>query len=353
MGKTAKKPELAVFNVVLCLLVIFIHVSSTTVTALQKDSWQYAAVFFPWRLSSFVVPGFVFLSGLKLFLNHTSKIDLKRFYLGRFLRVVVPYLIWNLVYYLYFIARGYFGPSLTDFLKYLVTGTLVSPFYFIIIIVQFYALAPLWYLTVKKIPAVLAIAISIPFTLIMTRFLPQLLLLINPNMHFIYNDRIFTTYLCYWLAGCYIGANYQSVKRVLKNNRRVIAVIFVIFTLAEAVLSYISLSGIKFISWLENIHFLYCIGAVLFLFALVCSVYEERRLTNTLVLGIDRASYSVFLSHCLVIFIVNEAMNAIGIHREFLKYSIRAVIVYTVTISLCLLFKRLFGKLDIVKKQGF
>ena len=349
MEKNNRKPELAVFNVVLCLLVIFIHVSSTTVTALQKDSWQYAAVFFPWRLSAFVVPGFIFLSGIKLFLNRGDKFDLKRFYSGRFLKVVVPYLAWNMVYYLYFIARGYFGFSVADFLKYLATGTLVSPFYFIIIIVQFYALAPLWALMVKKAAPVLAIALSIPVTIIMAQFLPQMLTLINPDAGFIYNDRIFTTYLCYWIAGCYVGANYQNVKAALKSGRAFISAVFAVATITEAVLSYISLSGIAFILWLENVHFLYCICAVLFLFTLLCSVYEKRRLTSALILGIDRASYKIFLSHCLVIFIVNEAMSRLGIHREMLMYPIRFVVVYAVTISLCILLdvkrlSKLWGK---------
>ena len=34
----------------------------------------------------------------------------------------------------------------------------------------------------------------------------------KPDAGFINNDRIFTTYLYYWIAGCYVSANFQNVK---------------------------------------------------------------------------------------------------------------------------------------------
>ena len=68
-----RKNELSSMNIVFCLLVIFIHVSSAPVTGLSKESWQYAVFFVPWRLSAFVVQGFIFLSGLKMFLKEDTK----------------------------------------------------------------------------------------------------------------------------------------------------------------------------------------------------------------------------------------------------------------------------------------
>ena len=63
-----RKNELSLLNIIFCLLVIFIHIASAPIAGLSKGSWQYGVFFVPWRLSSFVVQGFIFLSGLKMFL---------------------------------------------------------------------------------------------------------------------------------------------------------------------------------------------------------------------------------------------------------------------------------------------
>jgi fucose 4-O-acetylase-like acetyltransferase len=139
-----RKDELSYLNILFCLLVIFVHVSSNPITTLSKSSWQYAVVFFPWRLSAFVVQGFLFLSGLKLFLNHPNGFNYKSLYSSRLKSILIPYIIWNVIYYIYFVRKCYFGFDLKDLLVYMCNGTLVSPFYFVVILFQFYILAPLW-----------------------------------------------------------------------------------------------------------------------------------------------------------------------------------------------------------------
>ena len=51
-----RRTELSCLNLLLCLLVIFIHASSEPVGRLLRDSWQYFVVMVPWRLAAFVVP---------------------------------------------------------------------------------------------------------------------------------------------------------------------------------------------------------------------------------------------------------------------------------------------------------
>jgi len=55
LWKNNIKPKLAAFNVVLCILVIFIHVSSTTVTAQQKDFMAICRCVLP--LAAFCICG--------------------------------------------------------------------------------------------------------------------------------------------------------------------------------------------------------------------------------------------------------------------------------------------------------
>jgi len=69
-----KKAELSFLNILFCALVILIHVLSEPITHLEKESLAYAVVFFPWRLSAFVVQGFVFLAGVKMALGFAKPI---------------------------------------------------------------------------------------------------------------------------------------------------------------------------------------------------------------------------------------------------------------------------------------
>ena len=75
MPVKTRKTEISMLNILLCLMVVFIHVSSAPVSQLNKESFQYITVMVPWRLSAFVVQGFIFLSGLKFFIKGTENFN--------------------------------------------------------------------------------------------------------------------------------------------------------------------------------------------------------------------------------------------------------------------------------------
>ena len=204
-----RKNELSFLNIVFCILVIFIHVSSAPVTGLLKGSWQYGVFFVPWRLSAFVVQGFIFLSGLKMFLKEDTA-GYKKYYKSRFTKIVLPYICAVILFYAYFLWRNYFGFSLKDLSGYIIKGDLVAHFYFVIAIVQFYLLKPVWTFMVNRISPKIAIIASV---LIM--FLCKYVF-----SAFQYNDRLFTTYLAYWVMGCYAGKHYEKVLTHIKKYRK-------------------------------------------------------------------------------------------------------------------------------------
>lgn len=75
MEKRNRLPELSYLNLTFCILVALIHILSEPVSSLDRSSLQYFVVMIPHRLSSFVVQGFIFLSGLKLCLGGRCKIN--------------------------------------------------------------------------------------------------------------------------------------------------------------------------------------------------------------------------------------------------------------------------------------
>jgi len=98
-----KKTEISYMNIFLCLLVVFIHVSSEPVSKLDKSGLPYIFIMVPWRLSAFVVQGFIFLSSLKIFLKPISHFDYLSFIKNRVKTILFPYIIWVMIYYLYLI----------------------------------------------------------------------------------------------------------------------------------------------------------------------------------------------------------------------------------------------------------
>ncbi len=256
--------EISALNVFLCMLVIFIHVSSAPVTAYEKSSWQFCVVFLLWRYAGFAVQGFIFLGGLRFFYSKRDGISYRSFYLQRLVKIVVPYIAWSVIYYLCFIYKGYFSFSVRDLALYLLRGNIIAPFYFVITIIQFYALAPLWRFVVRRVNVATALIVSAVITIFLSQYLPSLINAVFRDSGFRYTDRVFTTYLFYWLAGCYAGMYYEQAKNFVKKMRTLIALIFVMLLLLEGILGYISNVGIIRISWLEYVHFLYCIGAILF-----------------------------------------------------------------------------------------
>jgi len=340
-SKNKRRRELSYLNVLLCLLVILIHVSSEPVTQLQKDSWQYLAVMLPWRLSAFAVPCFVFLSGLKLFLNKGNGIVYGKFYLSRFSKIVLPYLLWVAIYYLYFVRHGYFSFCLPVLLSHMAFGDLVSHLYFIIIIVQFYLLAPLWMALVKKLDPKIFIPVSLLLTVLCKKFLPDLIPALSPVGKFPFNDRLFTSWLVYWISGCYAGLYYENIKKVLISKRALFIDVFILFALAEAITSYFAFARGAGFPALEYIHMGYCLTAIPFSLLVFLIFTKKSECGLRLISDIDVSSYLVYLAHPLTIFIINDKMTQAGISSIGSRFFLRILFAYIVTISLCIFYTKL------------
>ena len=90
-----RKPEISVQNIFFCMLVIFIHIISYAVSSFLPNTISYNLVMIPWRLASFVVPGFIMLSGVKLFLTGNHSISYFEYLRKRFFSIIIPYIISN------------------------------------------------------------------------------------------------------------------------------------------------------------------------------------------------------------------------------------------------------------------
>lgn len=318
-----RRTELSCLNLLLCLLVIFIHASSEPVGRLLRHSWQYFTVMVPWRLAAFVVQGFFFLSGVKLCLGAKEPFDTLAFYRRRCRTVVLPYLAAVVLYYCWFVHIGYFPFSFADLTRYAVVGNLVSPFYFVVTIVQFYLLAPLFLRAAKSVSPPVGLVLSLAVMLLFRFWLLG---------DFPYADRVFTTYLFYFTAGCIAGEHYDDFCALLRQWKLPLCILWAVLAAVDIAGFSGRLPGLS--PWNEWIHTAYCIAAILACAAL-CLRMGQRGVPRW-VMAMDAVTYPVFLCHSFFIFWLNDKLTALGITSLAVRYALRLAFVYPVSFALCI-----------------
>lgn len=138
--------EVAVARGLAIIAVLFIHGTSRPVTELDPASpvsWFYVVLN---RGTQFAVPLFFLISALVLTyqLGDRDRVDWRDFYVKRLRQVVVPYLVWTSLYAavrLLFLETGDF--AWTRVASWFLTGKAWFHLYFLVVLIEFYALYPL------------------------------------------------------------------------------------------------------------------------------------------------------------------------------------------------------------------
>lgn len=332
-----KNNEIGLITAIACILVVFIHISSQAIIGLRKESIQLLLIYIPWRLSHFVVQCFILLSAVKIIMKYKTKIfDFKEyinFIKGRIINIFIPYMIWVMIYYIYFCSIDYFQFNIIDYINYVIKGDLASPFYFIVVIMQFYLLMPMWIYILNKFKPVFVILISVIINIVMVYYLPSVLNLIF-NIKFIYNDRIFTSYLMYWVFGCYIAKFYNEFIYLIQSKKVFISISFILLAILTTCLSYIQFLGIKYFKYLEFIHIFYCIAAILFLYLICLYLVTKKNIFTQILFNINKCSFYIYLSHCFVLNIVNRQFELKQINDIGYMFIAKLVFCYCVPIIL-------------------
>ena len=325
-------------NIVMCMLVIFIHIASWTLPSMDTKSVKYIFMLVPWRLSAFVVQGFLFLSGVKLFSSQKA-FSYPRFMAGRIKKVYLPYVLWVFIYYAYFIAIGWYKFSLSDTAEYIALGTLCSHFYYVIIAMQFYLLMPLWRTLVNSFNGAKLAVFSVALTMLVMAF-----------VKFTYDDRVFFSYLCYFLLGAVVGKNYEKICSNIKKYCSLVFGAFLVIGFAEAYLTYRQMVYGAVYRYFKVFHLFYCLAAIFALFTLSLMIMRGRKLPKLLA-AVDRNAYGIYLSHILFIYIANNEMYRLGIDGMLETFLIRGIFTYVATFVLCIGYEYAKEKLCVMCKK--
>lgn len=322
-----RKQELNILNVILCVFVIFIHASGAVISGPQ-DSFAYKMIFPFWNLATVAVPGFIFLSGLKSGLNATE-FTLKSygvFVVNKIKKIYIPYLLWVVLYYLWFISQGYFSFSAFELFKYMLNGTLAAHFYFVIIIMQFYLLLPIILKVTDRYSSIIVLSVTFLITAICEQFLPTIIYEISDGkLNFVYNDRLFLSYLFYYVFGVISAKNYEKFTEISKN---------------KLVLTCSIILGVLFcISYKSPF---YNISKLVFCtFAIPCLIAFSRKIScfkmfsTKAFKSINCATYNIFLSHLLIMQIIDTYVISQISERLLVSFCIRFPLLLVLSFGLC------------------
>lgn len=234
---TAKPRDLAfeAFRGLAIAAVVLGHAQAPTLQSFPYDPSGQGNFYFTLCLRQvlkFAVPCFLFVSGY--WLAHArieSWGDYRAFLRKRVSRIAIPYLGWSL----FFIAlRSVYRHSfsLTDTIQDLLLGQAQGPYWFIVMLLQFYVLAPLFIAwgrsksALRWIVVCHVIAVGASYGL---RFYIK-------DLPFTYYNVPFVMYLTFFSMGIYLRLNPAAIERIRTSWVVILMLVTLLLSLVEALL---------------------------------------------------------------------------------------------------------------------
>lgn len=138
------------------LAVLIIHVTATATVTVPIGSLTYPFYQMANQLSMFAVPVFVMISGIVLFYRYYDSWNVSQiwvFYRKRLQYIVIPFVLWSIFYYVYnqWVSLHRIDFDWRQFIQLAQWGKTSYHLYFMVIIIQFYAVFPLLLTLVRKL----------------------------------------------------------------------------------------------------------------------------------------------------------------------------------------------------------
>lgn len=337
-----KITEISVFEFFLCMFVILIHLLSEGVDTFPK--WSFWSVLFSslTRLTSFAVPGFVFTSAIKLFYKYDT---VKRFPYGRFLfdrvkKICVPYVIAITLYYVVFVwVLKMYQFRWDQLLHFILTGDISAQFYFVILIIQFYLLMPIWFLFSRfsnRVFGSILIVLSFAITILFRMYFPY-----TASIH-----KIFPSYLIFWIIGMYVGLHYEGFETFIQKNKIPIYLGWLITAIGHCVLSYMQFGGLITYKFAPFLVVFFCFFSIFgfYSYARELTISLEQR-GKGLLTSISQASYDIYLNHCLIIIVASRFLTDMDLDHTLQRFGIISVVTYGLSIFICVLQATIYANL--------
>ncbi len=311
-------------------------------------------------LTRFSVPIFFFVSAFGLFINQdlTTKLNYTQFLLRRARTVLLPYIVWSFFYMLHytFISNDFsiWKPPLLY--EYALFGLASCQLYFLVILLWFYALMPLWRLIVQRIidHPIRYLSVILVLQIIFNYYSSYLLKVDIPN-HYISKALSFRLnywvlhYLFIFLLGAVCAMRYADFEQWLHRNTKHIRNFFYVtvggmlsfYYYLLYVAHYKPEQAVNTAHQLSPIGVLYTLSTTLFLFFLFNNPNLPAVAKKFLAL-FGKYSYLVYLIHPLIMYYLDSYLSG---HNIILSARV-VIFFYLFTTGSSLLFAIFVNKIS-------
>ena len=304
-----------------------IHILSESIDLYAKGTFLSFLSFSASKMLTFVVPAFMISAGIKFAHKfENTSFNYLTFIRGRITKIYLPYVVFTVLHYLYFVYyRRYFDFDINALLEYIEYGSIVAPFYFIALIMQFYILSPIIMMFCRIIPSNLGIFIAAVINILCLNF--------SGNSQ--YGDRIFTVYILYWIIGCYIGMDFRIAMSRLTRLKKIIVPLGIIFTVIYTGVSYMDFLWQIDSYYIEILKIAFCISASFMWLILM------PKSNGIIAENLAPVTFYVFLIHCLVIIETQFWLTNWGVTAVPLRFIITFFATYIISLVVSVIFLKI------------
>ncbi|MFK4301582.1 peptidoglycan/LPS O-acetylase OafA/YrhL [Paenibacillus sp. RC254] len=273
--------------------------------------------------SKFAVPVFVFITGMVLFYNYDGALKYGTFLRKRFMDIIVPYIIWSLLYELgnqLVQSGGQLHPL--DFFQKLLNGKSSYHLWYIVMIIQCYVLFPVFRYAVRRLSAVLpstwrpaALAgVGVLYIMLMFavgpmyRLMDGLQLPVVTSWFTIYADRNVIYFFFYFVLGAAAGMNVRRWNAWVTKAQIIYWPLFIVITgylLYEMIGLFQTPRGtvlsFNYLSLLRPVMAVYCVTSIFVAYRVATWIAHKGGRVAGLLTAIGKLSYGAYLMHAFML----------------------------------------------------
>lgn len=248
-----KKNYISILNVLACIGVVILHTFETGYTSDANFVFEVLIR----AIAYCAVPVFFMITGATL-IDYRERYDTKTFFKKRLLKVIIPLIIWSIIYFIINFFKGKFSINDLSFkfvFEYFFLVKTNPIFWFFVVIIGIYLAIPVISLIPQETRRKAFLYIII-ITFVFNQFLPDLLYHLNLNYNY---DLKFPLTYSGWISFIFIGY-YIDKYEIVKKHRVIIYVLGIIGFLTMVVPTiFISYHKNESCSWLDEYYDAPCV----------------------------------------------------------------------------------------------
>lgn len=298
-----EKNYISILNVLACIGVVILHTFETGYTSDANFVFEVLIR----AIAYCAVPVFFMITGATL-IDYRERYDTKTFFKKRLLKVIIPLIIWSIIYFIINFFKGKFSINDLSFkfvFEYFFLVKTNPIFWFFVVIIGIYLAIPVISLIPQESRRKAFLYIII-ITFVFNQFLPDLLYHLNLNYNY---DLKFPLTYSGWISFIFIGY-YIDKYEIVKKHRVIIYVLGIIGFLTMVVPTiFISYHKNESCSWFDEYYDAPCV-----LYSASVFLFFKSKINNNQIVTKIMPFFSFVAPTTLGIYVLHIAI------RDFLRY---------------------------------